>query len=89
MTSFCVGSLAGFDEPVAELSTQLSNANTLSLIWRNYPITGWRYSLQQSPDLNPAYWLTVPKAPEVNGSSISVSMPVTETKAYFRLVRAL
>ena len=78
-----------FDEPLAKLHTQLSNTNTLLLTWDNYPVTGWRYSLQQSPDLNAAHWLTVPNAPEVNGSLISVNIPVTQTNAYFRLVRAL
>ena len=89
LTSMTVGGLAVFEEPIATLHPQLSKTNTLSLVWGNYPVTGWRYSLQQSFGLNPAFWFMVPNAPELDGFSISVTVPNPNAKAYFRLVRKL
>lgn len=84
-----VGGLAVFEEPLATLHPQASKTNTLFLIWGNYPVTGWRYSLQQSPDLELNRWFAVTNPPELNASSLQVTIPAPRTNAYYRLRRDL
>lgn len=80
------GGLGVWEEPGARLHLQLSNTNMISLTWTNYPVTGWRYSLQQNPDLNPLHWAIVTNGSEVNASLIQVNLPAPKTNTYFRLL---
>ena len=70
---------------VPQLSLSLAPSNTISLSWLQLPFPA-NYALQQSSDLSLQQWHTITNQPNSVGLSNQVTLPMTFSASFFRLV---